>query len=558
MYDDLDVLIRREMERGRLPGLAIALVDGDEIVWSRGYGCADLESKEPVTPSTVFAIQSVTKSVLATALLQWHERGCFQLDDPVAPHLAPIALTNEWEAESPITFRGLLTHTAGLPVDFGGAAGKDASSLEDFVAAVAKTVRKPGEDIIYANYGYDMIGLFLERFARTPVADALRDQVLAPLEMRSTYAGRPPEAVRPARGYYLSAVDGEHHAVPHDYEEAGAWPRPAGVLLSTVEDVARFLIAHVNGGLYRGRRILREETAAEMHRLHASHGEARNGMGLGFKVDESSRGHFIYHGGDGVGFTALIGACPERRAGVVLLMNAGRAHTARSVIGNAALRCLLGADPPSAPPTLPEDHALLTGRYVSNFWGYVADLTIENGVPSIEVVGGGLLASSERPSVLTQVGAGVYLARDGFFDGFEVNFAFGPDGHATSFAGGLYAFRFDRQGDVPPRDVIDEQADLTGAWAGTTTSPMGPVPVALEVLDGRATVSALSANDAALDAFAAARGRIEGQFDVSVPGLGDFRVFLRLHASDGRLRGNAYAQGAFGEVAMPAELVRAG
>lgn len=556
MYDELDVLVRREMERGRLPGLAIALVRDDEIVWSRGYGYADLHTKEPVTPSTVFAIQSVTKPVLATALMQWHERGCFQLDDGVAPQLAPVALTNQWEAESPVTFRGLLTHTAGLPVDFGSAAGRDASSLEDFVAAVAKTVRKPGEEIVYANYGYDMIGLLLERFARKLVADALREQVLDPLEMRSTFAGRPPEGVQPARGYYLSAVDREHHAVPHDYEEAGGRPGPAGVLLSTVEDVARFLIAQVNGGMYRDRRILREETVADMHRLHARHGQARNGMGLGFKVDESSRGRFIYHGGDGVGFTALIGACPERRSAVVLLMNVGRAHTARSVIGNAALRCLLGEGAPSAAPASSEDHELLTGRYVSNVWGYVADLTMEGGVPCIEVVSGWLLASSEPPSLLSKLADDRYLARGGFFDGFELSFAFGDDGKATSFAGGLYAFRFDRQGDVPAAGTVDESADLSGAWSGAVTSPMGPVPVALAISAEGANVSALSANDAALDAFVAERGRLKGQFDVSVPGLGDFRVFLRLHASGGKLRGNAYAQGAFGEVAMPAELRR--
>lgn len=556
MYEELDAVIRREIECGGLTGLAVGLVRGDELVWTRGYGVADRETNEPVTPSTLFSIQSVTKPVLATALLQQYERGRFQLDEPVAPHLAPIVLQNEWEANSPVTFRGLLTHTAGFPVDLGGGAGGNAATLEDFVAPIAKTVRRPGEDIVYANYGYDIIGLLIERFAGKPFAQALGEQVIEPLGMRSTYISRPPDGVRHARGYYLSAIDGTQHAVPHDYEESSAWPRPAGVLLSTVEDMARFLIAHVSNGMYAGHRVLRPETIAEMHRLHARHGAATNGMGLGFKVDESSCGHVIYHGGDGVGFTVFIAASPQERAGVVLLMNTGRAHTARSVIGNTALRCLTGAAAPPAQQRVHDGAGRIAGRYVSNFWGYIADASEVDGELSIQVVGGGLTAGGERPSVLTPADDGVYRAHGGFFDGFDLAFVFGPHENAVSFAGGLYAFRFDRQGDVPPEDAIDKAADLAGSWSGAVTSPMGPVPIEIEVAESVATVTVLSAQNAAVERVSIGRGHLDGQFDVSVPGLGEFVVYLRLYASGGELRGNAYAQGVFGEIAMPAELAR--
>ncbi len=70
MYEELDELIRRQIEVDRLPGLAIALVRGDETVWSRGYGVADLETAEPVTPQSIFAAQSVTKPIVTTALMQ--------------------------------------------------------------------------------------------------------------------------------------------------------------------------------------------------------------------------------------------------------------------------------------------------------------------------------------------------------------------------------------------------------------------------------------------------------------------------------------------------------
>jgi hypothetical protein len=213
--------------------------------------------------------------------------------------------------------------------------------------------------------------------------------------------------------------------------------------------------------------------------------------------------------------------------------------------------------PPALPPSL-EEGDRLAGRYVSNVWGYIADLTLVDGAPQIEVVGGSIAAPDEPPSVLSKVSENVYLAQGGFFDGFELTFAFDGGAHATSFAGGLYAFRFDRQGDAPPPTAVDEDADLVGAWQGTAASPLGLIPLALSIADAQhASVTVLSAHDAAVDAFWTERGRVNGQFDLSVPGVGDFRVFLRLHASGGALRGNAYARGVFGESAMPAELERA-
>ena len=554
MYDDLDALIRREIECSGLIGLAIALVRGGETVWSRGYGVVDLETNEAVTPQTRFAIQSVSKPVLATALMQWRDRGRFQLDDPVNQHLAPLVLRDERGAPSTATVRQLLTHTSGLPADLAlPPEANVATSLEEFVGIVAQAERPVDADIVYANYGYDIIGLLLERFSGKSYDVCLREQLFEPLAMASTDIFRPGSIH--ARGYFRSAIDGEPHAAPEEPDRG--WVRPCGALVSTVEDVARFLALHMSGGIFNGELLLRQETVAEMHRVHARHAGATSGMGLGLKVDESPRGDIIMHGGDGVGYMALLKACPERQAGLVLLMNTGRAHSARSVIGRAAMRLLLGEDESKLPAPPLAEAERLTGRYHTNFWGYIADLTTIDGAPQIEVVSGGLLAAADRPSTLSKAGDGRYLANEGFFDGFELAFSFGPDGRATSFAGGVYPFRFDRVGDVPPPDVIDEDADVTGGWRGTAESPLGSVPLTLAIVTDGATISALSAHDAPVEAFFSERGRVEGHFEVSLPSLGEFTVFLRLHAAGGMLRGSAIAQGAFGESSMPVELERA-
>lgn len=558
--DQLDEIIQQEMERARIPGLAIALVRDDEVVWSRGYGYANLESHAPFTPTTVFAIQSVTKTFIATALMQWQERGRFRLDDRVNDHLAPVRIENEWEETDPVTIRGLLTHSAGLPVDAGVAPPPDdgdGPALATMVGA-SKTVRRPGEEVVYANGGYDALGLLLERLSGRPWDAELQGAVLEPLGMRSSVAGRPAPEAPVARGYYFSPADGQHHHAPFDYE-LGSFTRPCGGLMSTAEDLARFLMAHINGGAYGGQRILQEATVQEMQRLHVPIGASDGGMGLGFRVDRTGGRRLICHGGDGFGATIFIGAYPDERAGVALLINLGRAQVSRAVIANAALRLLVGEEPEAPPDEAnPPEAERIAGRYVSNFWGMTADVTVEDGRLQA-LVEGGIASLAGQPSLLQQLDDRRFRAHGGPFAGLELAFDFGEDGRATSFAGGLYPYTFRRRGDVPPPAdlTVDQSAQLTGRWTGTVASPFGSLPLALTIVDGGATVSVLSAQDAALLECAAESGRVAGEFDVSLAGLGDFRVFLRMNAvPDGRLLGRVYARGAFGEIAMPADLVR--
>ena len=561
MFDRLEDVIQGEMQRGQVPGLAIALVKGSEISWSRGFGVADVESKTPMTPETVFSVQSVTKPVVATALMQRYERGDFRLDDPANRYLAPARIQNEYEETDPVTIRQLLTHTSGLPVDVGAAppsAGQ--KTLEEFVALVAKTVRPPGQEIIYANWGYDIIGLLVQRFSGKPWDECVRQAILKPLGMAATAADSPPEGLPVARGHFLSAVDEQVHTLTAGPPALTTPPSSAGELLSTVEDLGRFLIAHLNGGALNGQRILRAETVAQMHRLHAPAGRSQAGMGLGFRVARSNERYLICHGGDGLGFTNFIGGYPEEKVGIALTLNRGGAQTARSVIANTALATLTGSRATDATRRgSAEQVQRLAGRYGSTYWDIKADITIEGGQAWLTVTGG-LVVSAEHPkSSLFQGGDGVFLARGGMFDGFELTFDVGTDPSVVSFYGGVYPLRFDRQGDVVPVAELarDEAAELVGSWSGTAATPLGPMLVRLEIVDAtRGTVDTPFAQKVAIQEFAAEAGRVSGQFVVTAPGIGEMQLFLRLQAAGGKLQGPVYTRGWFGEVPMATELSR--
>lgn len=300
-------VIEEHLGRG-VVGLAIAVVAGGEVRWSGAFGRLDVDRPDPVTAHTVFPIQSVSKPIVATALMPWVERGVVGLDDPVNRHLAPVAIANEWEQRSPVTIRRLLTHTAGLPMSLGWGTSP---SLEALVANDVRTEAEPGSRLIYANWGYDVVGYLVGRLAELPWDQAVTDAVLRPLAMtatRSATSKAEPDLTAPT-GHVMSQLDGTHLRLA-----APEWPfepgPPSGSLVSNVGDLARFLVAHL-AGAGAG---LRPETFDDMHRLHAPLGAGGGGMGLGFRVDRRGGRPFFCHVGDGGGFTTSSAAIPMSRS----------------------------------------------------------------------------------------------------------------------------------------------------------------------------------------------------------------------------------------------------
>ncbi len=295
-------------------GIALAVIKDARVILCEGFGVDDLQDSPPVSSGTAFPAQSLTKPVLATAVMHFVETGDIALDEPVNAHLRDTRLKNSWEKEFPVTVRHLLTHTAGLPEWTGW---HSTISVEDEVANHLATEVRPGTHMIYSNGGYDTLGCLLSSLAGEPWDRAVTELVLEPLGMSSSAIGTPPENwIDRATGHVRSQFDNTFlriQAPPWPYEP----PPPSGSLVSTVEDLARFLIAHFGGAGGIGS----PNTVADMHRLHAALGPGGGGMGLGFRVDRRRGRDFICHGGDGVGFTNFIGGYPVEGAGVVVLIN---------------------------------------------------------------------------------------------------------------------------------------------------------------------------------------------------------------------------------------------
>jgi len=328
--------IQRAMTEGRIPSCAIALVRGDKIVWTGACGFANLWAKTPARPETVYLIGSTFKTMAMTGLLQLMEQGKFKLDDRVNDYLADGLKIESENKRYPVTFRHLLTHTSGLPTDFGRhAVWEDLAppSLTDYLRGRLRLARRPGTRVLYSNIAFTLVAHLIERFSGMPFKEYMRKNIFAPVEMRDTaFEPRADMAERLAIPYMPVRRRGGVFR-PVDWVKADAWP--AGVVYGTAIDQAHWLMAAVNGGVYKGRRILSPSTFQEMTKrqfdrfagpINGGWLNETSGYGLAWWVSTLNGDKIIAHSGSVNGYTAFLAGDLNKKTGVAILTNGNKAH----------------------------------------------------------------------------------------------------------------------------------------------------------------------------------------------------------------------------------------
>lgn len=180
--DDLEAVLQDMMVRWDVPGMALGMVQGDEIVCAKGFGVQSLETRAPVTADTVFCLQSVSKCFVAVAVMQWVERGILDLDAPLARYLPYFQLDDERCRQ--ITIRQALSHTSGMPdmdeneyIELVAHPEEDEGSAERFVRALRrrKLVANPGERFSYSNIAYNVLGNLLAKVSGQSFESVLQE-----------------------------------------------------------------------------------------------------------------------------------------------------------------------------------------------------------------------------------------------------------------------------------------------------------------------------------------------------------------------------------------------
>jgi CubicO group peptidase (beta-lactamase class C family) len=265
----LDDFIQKKMEQDHIPGIVFVLVKDGEIILSKGYGYADVEKKIPVKPDeTVFRVGSVAKLFTATGIMQLYDQGKIDLHTDVNDYLEAFKLAENYP--DPVTAAHLLTHTAGFRGRAIGTLTRSASGRKSLGAFLADNIPErsmpPGSVISYSNNGFYLAGYLIEILSGQSFTQYMENHILSPLSMKKSSFLMPPHLLPSlAEGY--SYNKGAYQVVPLEYFVCES--SPAGSLIATAEDIARFMIAHLQGGLFQGKRILNVSTCRMMHEQQA-------------------------------------------------------------------------------------------------------------------------------------------------------------------------------------------------------------------------------------------------------------------------------------------------
>jgi CubicO group peptidase (beta-lactamase class C family) len=302
--DATDDFVRAEMKRQNIPGLSLAVVKDGVVIKAAGYGVADLKTKAPATPETVYKIASVSKQFIATGIMLLVQQGRLGVDDSVRKFIQGTPAS--WNR---ITIRHLLSHTAGLvrepPAFSPFKADTDAHLIESAYATPLRFA--PGARWEYSNLGYVILAEVISRVSGQPWSDFIAERVFRPSGMAATRTTTTEPVANKAAGY----SDNDKLI------DAPDWPavRAGGAFLSTVLDLARW------DAVLRSNAILTEASRAQMWTPARLDGGTPALYGFGWHVNRPGARRQVWHGGGLPGFKAQYRRYIDDGVTVIILMN---------------------------------------------------------------------------------------------------------------------------------------------------------------------------------------------------------------------------------------------
>ena len=351
-FEEVDAYIRAKMEELDIPGAALVIVQGDQIVHLIGFGVAD-GSGRPVTPQTPFFTGSTGKSITALAIMQLVEAGKIKLDAPVHTYL-PWFQVADVEASEIITVRQLLNMSSGIPKSIGqeqlAITDLSDSAIENNVRALAEVelIAPPGEQFEYSNANYVTLGMIIQAVTGQSYETYIKENVYQPLDMQNSFTSKT-EAQQAGLAVGYQKWFGMPVASPNLPFSRGSLP--AGQLILSAEDFGHYLIAQLNEGNYRGVSVLSPEGIADLHRPSVQMPNSTDFYALGWEAQHFQDVKVIRHNGQVPGYTTDMFLVPRENIAVAIMINTFNPMLGireSSIPGNV-LRILL--DQPTIPRT---------------------------------------------------------------------------------------------------------------------------------------------------------------------------------------------------------------
>lgn len=423
----------------QLPGASVAIVHGQQVLWAGASGWADVASKKPAAPDTIYSVCSISKLFTSVALMREREAGRIHLEDPVSKYLPWFRLQKS-EGEGDVTVEGLLTHASGLPREsefpYWSPPEFRFPTHDEIVAKIQSqsALYTPETRFQYSNLGLTLAGEIVAATSGGPYADYVAKNILAPLGLKST-TPEMPEAERGKRlatGYSALDRDGHRRAVPFFQAKGIA---PAAGFASTAEDLARFAQWQLRLLEKGGTEIVRATTLREMYRVHWTEPDFKTLWGLGFAVWREGDKSFVGHGGSCPGYRTQLLVQPEERVATVFMTNASGVPARRWTQNLYAIVAPAIRDAKKSPGKgKPPDPSLrrYAGTYDEQPWnGEVAVIPWEDGLAMLSLPSTDPMEDLERLKKVGEHRFRVVHKDDSL--GEEIVFEVGPDGRTTGF-----------------------------------------------------------------------------------------------------------------------------
>jgi len=316
------------MRQYKVMGMSMALVNADSIVWEGNFGYANLAQNIPANRHTIYRVGSVSKTLVASAIMQLAAQGKLQLQDPINKYIPELCIANRFADTTTINIQQLLSHHAGIPSDV--LAHFFSTNPPPFQSIITylneeSLIAPPNTIHAYSNAAYSLLGVIIERASQQDFHAYMEEHFFAPLQMSQS-------------AFYLKKAQTNNYALGYKNKRAQLEPAlrdvPAGMLHTSLQDLANYAQMYLNKGKFEGQQVLLAQDIAQMHSPQNTHIplDFDLQMGLSWFIDPyvdarySHAGPVISHGGDTQLYHVKLSFLPQQNLALIILTNSAKGH----------------------------------------------------------------------------------------------------------------------------------------------------------------------------------------------------------------------------------------
>lgn len=344
---NLDRIINEYVNGEFVPGLSVGVVYNNEVIYTKGFGVKNVDTKEPIDENSIFHMASVSKTFVATGIMQLVQQGKIHLDEYVIEYLPYFKLKDDRYKK--ITIRQLLTHISGMPDEDDYEWDKpqyDEEALERYVRSISgrELMWEPGEKFAYSNIAYEILGNVIEKASGMSFEKYMKENILNVVQMKESNFLKPLVSKELLTSPHILDIKNGYGATVSKVFPYNRAHGPSSTLCSNVVEMCNYAIANMNEGKFKGNKILEVHSYLELWRKYAftGWGGYTSEIGLAWFLGEYKGNKVRSHSGMDTGFRSNLIILPERSIAVVVMINSDYIGT--KVLCESILDILLGEE----------------------------------------------------------------------------------------------------------------------------------------------------------------------------------------------------------------------